>query len=474
MPNGPWWKPRYARGATRFAAVAAVLLATLPGTAAARSTAATHPEPVAGGPGVGDRLFPYAGNSGYQVAHYDIKLRFAAQTGVINATTTLSAMTKVSLRSFHLDFHRLRIDSLTVDGRRSAYHRAGDELVIRPAHPLARHARFTVVVRYHGVPKTIIDPDGSQDGWVKTPDGADAVSEPVGAMSWFPCNNHPLDKATYRISLDVPAGLVAASNGRLIRHTTHHPRGIWVWAENAPMTSYLATVSIGRFRQVTTHAGPIRIRSFIDPLTGSVTHTKHIRNALRFLTATYGRYPFADAGIIVDTTGVGYALETQTRPTFDGGTDVQTLVHELSHQWFGDSVSLRRWQDIWLNEGFATYSEWLWQARLHPRAPQRNFNRLYMIPASSGFWTIAPDNFTDPAQLFSGPVYARGAMTLQALRDKIGSAAFFKVLRSWVRQHAYGHGTTEQFRRLAEHVSGQDLRHFFHVWLDESTKPTAW
>jgi aminopeptidase N len=449
---------------------AGIVSATASGSVHLRSSAT----PVAGGPGLGDRLFPDAGNSGYQVIHYDIALRFAVHTGAIGATTRVTAIANEPLKSFHLDFHALHIDRAEVDGRAAQVRRAGDELILTPAAVLASGHRFSTVISYHGVPRAVTDPDGSTDGWVRTADGADAVAEPVGAMTWFPCNNHPRDKATYRIRLDVPVALAAASNGRLVAHRSVRTRGIWVWAENEPMTTYLATASIGRFRQRSGTAGGVPIRSFIDPVTGSPSHLKDVQHALTFLTHAYGRYPFDDAGVIVDRTGVAYALETQTRPTFDGDTDMLTLVHEFAHQWFGDSVSLHRWEDIWLNEGFATYAEWLWSARSDPAAPQREFDSLYRTPGSSPFWSVAPNSFSDPAQLFSTPVYQRGSMTLQALRDKIGSAVFFALLRHWAGVHAYGHGSTRQFEALAEQMSGQSLAHFFDVWLDQPRKPTSW
>jgi aminopeptidase N len=443
-------------------------------TADASSAGSRSAAPVVGGPGLGDPLFPYAGNSGYQVIHYNIALRFAIHTRAIAATTTITAIANESLSRFDLDFHGLHVDSTTVDGRAAQVRRNGDELVVTPSRALGAGHRFTTVVNYHGVPHAVTDPDGSTDGWVRTADGADAVAEPIGAKTWFPCNNHPRDKATFRVRLNVPVALVAASNGHLVEHRSVGTRGIWVWAENEPMTTYLATAAIGRFRQPIGTAGNVAIRSYIDPVTGSPSHMLDTQHALAFLSRTYGRYPFHDAGVIVDQTGVGYALETQTRPTFDGDTDVRTLVHEFAHQWFGDSVSLHKWEDIWLNEGFATYAEWLWEARTDPSAPQHEFQSAYRTPASDPFWSQAPDNFTNPAQLFAAPVYERGAMTLQALRNKIGSPAFFSLLRGWVTAHAYGHGSTRQFEALAEQLSGQDLQHFFDVWLDQPRKPTSW
>jgi aminopeptidase N len=170
---------------------------------------------------------------------------------------------------------------------------------------------------------------------------------------------------------------------------------------------------------------------------------------------------------------VGYSLETQTRPTFTFGVDDDILVHELAHQWFGDSVSLQTWPNIWLNEGFATYTEWLWSGHIGQQTPQQIFDGLYAAPANSSVWTAppGPSVLPGPVELFSDPVYDRGAMTLQALRDTIGDKSFFEVLRTWAKEHRYGNGDTVQFIALAEHVSGRSLKTLFHEWLDTPSKP---
>ena len=189
----------------------------------------------------------------------------------------------------------------------------------------------------------------------------------------------------------------------------------------------------------------------------------------------FGPYPFADAGGVVDDAAVGYALETQTRPFYPtDGPSLGTVVHETAHQWFGDSVSLTDWHDIWLNEGFATYAEWLWSGSHGGLTPAQHFTRLYATPASSGLWSPAPRTFTDAADLFGSPVYNRGALTLQALREKIGTRDFFTVLRTWARMHRHGNVRNAQFVKLAEKVSGRRLDRFFHVWLEVPRKPQGY
>jgi aminopeptidase N len=201
--------------------------------------------------------------------------------------------------------------------------------------------------------------------------------------------------------------------------------------------------------------------------------TDRIPEIIAFEQSVFGPYPFETVGAIVDhAPNVGYALESQTKPNFDSAPSISTLAHELAHQWYGDSVSLTKWQDIWLNEGFATYAEWLWSQHTGGRTPQQFFDRLYATPASDqDLWTPPTGDPGGPANIFGTPSYDRGAMTLQVLRNRIGDRAFFTVLRSWATQHRYGHGTTAQFIALSERVSHQNLGGLFEAWLFTPGKP---
>jgi len=197
---------------------------------------------------------------------------------------------------------------------------------------------------------------------------------------------------------------------------------------------------------------------------------------VRFYSSIYGPYPFDAVGAVVDDAeDVGYSLETQTKPMFDRPPDEATLAHELSHMWYGDSVTLRRWPDIWLHEGFATWSEWIWSEHQGRESAHQTFRRLYRTPAQdTEFWTPPPARPGAPANLFDGTIYDRGAMALQALREKLGTRTFFRILRDWAAEHRYGNVTTAQFIALAERDSGRDLDHFFRVWLYRPAKPASW
>jgi aminopeptidase N len=195
---------------------------------------------------------------------------------------------------------------------------------------------------------------------------------------------------------------------------------------------------------------------------------------LTWLASRLGDYPFAQAGGVITSLDVGFSLETQTRPVYGffvplGYTPL--LVHELAHQWFGDAVSVQRWQDVWLNEGFATFMQWMY-AEDHggPSAQDQLRSSFASHPDGDEYWSL-PVRRPDPDDLFADQVYERGAMTIQALRTVIGDEAFWKVLHTWVDEHRFGNATTEDFVALAERVSGQDLTTFFKVWLTAAAQP---
>ncbi|MCW2793634.1 MAG: pepN 2 [Nocardioides sp.] len=459
-------------GTTTLATLALVagLGVAAPGATAAPATDRDAPR--------GDTLFPAQGNAGYDVRHYGVVLGYDPVTNHLDAVTTIRSKAHHRLRSFHLDLSGMTVGSVLVDGRAATYRRDGHELVVTPAKPV--RDVFTTKVVYSGTPSEHTDADGSTEGWVRTADGAIALGEPVGAMTWLPSNNTPADKATYTFRVTAPSTVQVAANGNLVKEVAHGTDTTWLWRSTDPMSTYLATVAIGTFdvyrdstRSVTGRTIPIW--SFADPTTPVSQETRDgLKDVIRFEEKLFGRYPFTSAGMIVDNARVGYALETQTRPFYPGGVDTGTLVHEMAHQWYGDSVTLRDWHDIWLAEGFATYAEWLWDAAHGDRTPAEHFDDLYATPPDSGLWDPAPRKFIDPEDLFGSPVYNRAAMTLQELRERVGSRDFFRIIQAWATAHRHGTVRTAQLVALSERISGRELSPLFHTWLDVDEKPAGY
>jgi aminopeptidase N len=430
-----------------------------------------------GASGSGDPFFPQAGNGGYDVSHYSLGLGYEPSTKQLTGTAVITATATQNLSRFDLDLRGFTISGLQVNGTAAAFERAGEqELVVTPRNGLRAGDPFTVSVTYAGIPQVVTDPDGSIEGWVPTDDGAFVVGEPQGSPGWYPVNDSPQDKATFDFAVTVPDGLTVMANGVLVSSTSTGGRTTWVWRESDPMAPYLATATLGRFDLTVSQVGSIPSYVAIDPTLPSGNVFRKLPQIVQFYESIYGPYPFNAVGSVADNAPeVGYSLETQTKPVYDRMPDEATVAHELSHMWLGDSVTLRQWPDIWLHEGFATWSEWIWSEHNGHKSAQGYFDTLYNTPASkTSFWTPPPGDPGDPAHLFDGTIYNRGAMTVQALRQKVGDDAFFRIMRTWVTDNRYGNVTTAQFIALAEQTSGMNLDHFFDVWLYQPQKPTSW
>ncbi|TDD79283.1 M1 family peptidase [Actinomadura rubrisoli] len=433
---------------------------------------------IPGAAGLGDAYFKDAGNGGYDVAHYDVALAYAGpKTGSVDATVTISAKATQHLSGFNLDYRGPEIVAVTVDGRPVRYRREGQELTVTPASAIPAGRAFTAVVRYSGRPGPIHNESLGTYGWVPSKDGAIIVAEPDGAPTWLPVNDHPRDKATYAFRVTVPKDLRVLANGRPGRTVPDGATTTYEWAEESPMASYLAMVAIGRFEVRETTAGGIPVITAVDPrfkAAAKELESLTVR-ALKWEATVFGPYPFATAGGIVDDPRLDYALETQERPVYGGFVpDEDFVVHELAHQWFGDSVSVRDWRDIWLNEGFATYAEWLWRERGKKDSAKKIFNRYYRQPAGSPIFVPPPGRPGGADRLFGFSVYVRGAMCLQALRDRVGDRSFFTILRTWADERRHASGTTPQFVALAERISGKRLGGLFDAWLYTKAKPKKW
>lgn len=430
-----------------------------------------------GSAGTGDPCYPLAGNGGYDVAHYGLALTYDPATQRLAGQAAIRAVATQDLSRFDLDLRGFTVGKVLVDGAAASFARDGQELIITPAAGIPKGRSFTVVVRYAGVPEVVVDPDEAIEGWVATSDGAFVVGEPQGSPGWYPVNDEPADKATFDFAVTVPKGITAMCNGVLLSHRTSDGLTTWRWRETDPMSPYLATSTLGRFDLTRYAIDGVPTYVAVDPTLPKGQVLTKLPAVVRFFSGLYGPYPFTACGAIVDNARtVGYALETQTKPNYNVMPDEWTLVHETAHMWFGDSVTLTDWPDIWLNEGFGTWSDWIWSEKRGHKSAAQLFHQYYDQPAQADWlWGIPTGDPGGPAFLFEwGPVYVRGAMTLEALREKIGDDAFFATLRDWAAQHAHGNATTAQFIALAEAESGAQLDDFFRVWLYEPGKPASW
>ena len=445
-------------------------------TSAAPETAPT----VVGTPGaagVGDPYFPGLGNGGYDVEHYDVDLDWLPDDGELRGIVTVEARARQDLSSFNLDLAGMEVWSVTVDGIAAEVDHRERELEITPAVSIADGVTFTTVVSYHGVPEPL--PDGTdlfEVGWHTDGREAFVVSEPVGAASFIPVNDHPSDKATYTFTVRAPPEQVVAANGLLVDEPELVDEGSakeWTYEARDPMASYLVQIAVGDYELVDGGTfGDVTIRhAFHRSIADQArTTTERTIEMMDLLDDVWGPYPFEAYGVLAVDEPLGFALETQTLTIIgsdtarDGRQADAILLHELAHQWVGNAVSPATWKDVWLNEGFATYSEWLWTERLGgPSAARRarvSAEGLDVPPGDPG-----------PHELFQRSVYVRGAMTLQALREAIGDDAFFTVLRAWIDEHRDSVASTPDLVGLAERVSGAQLDELFDEWLYAPTVP---
>jgi aminopeptidase N len=471
---------------TRIVALLTALLVLF--AVAASATAAPY---VAGSPGSGDPFFKLAGNGGYDVRHYSLRLTYDQPANTLEGYARIRARATENLYRFNLDLRDFMVASeVRVNFRRASFvQEEGQELVITPRRKLRAGERMLITVAYSGTPEAVVDPDGSSEGWVPTEDGAFVVNEPQGSPGWYPVNDSPRDKASYDFRVKVPEGKKAVANGELVSDRTRGGWTTWHWSADEPMSSYLATATNGTFSTKLYDADGVFMFDAVDPTTREAEadppnptlafeRLDPQPEIIAFFSDLYGEYPFSAGGGIIDwAPDVGYALESQTRPNYDTIPSASTVVHEIAHQWFGNAVTPSVWPDIWLNEGFATFSEWIYDERHGGPPAQEAYDELCAIAEDSvdgkDLWFPAPAALKDASQLFHTPVYDRGAMTLQALRNEVGERRFFRILRLWYADNRYGNVTTADFIALAEEVADRDLDDLFGAWLYEEGRPAA-
>ncbi|MCE9645404.1 MAG: M1 family metallopeptidase [Chloroflexi bacterium] len=441
-------------------------------------------DPNAGSAGLGDSLYPGFGNGGYDAVHYQLDITVTdVATSNLLAVTTLDAKATQDLHSFNLDFIGFEITGITVNGQAADFDRTGQELTVTPAQPIMTGDEFTVVVEYNGPPghmQSVALP--FQTGWVTIEGGSFVLSEPDGAASFFPSNDHPLDKATYTFLVTVPKPYEVAANGVLTETTDHGDARTFAFEERAPMASYLATINIDELDEETMKSrNGIPIRNYYSTGLPEDVRKPFARQGemLDYFGGVFGPYPFEVYGAFVMDTQFGAALENQTMSIFGmdminlqdvAGTEL-VVAHELAHQWFGDSVSVADWGDIWLNEGFADYSEGLWIEHISGRRAldawvKSQYTEVLQYPQ------YYPPPGNPPADnLFNGGVYLRGGLTLHALRLEVGDQTFFKLLQTYYARYRGGNASTGDFISVAEEMSGKELTNFLEDWLYSEKLP---
>jgi aminopeptidase N len=433
-----------------------------------------------GSAGIGDPYFPLDGTGGIDVLGYDIHDTYRFGERRLSGWTRVTLRATQTLSGFDLDL-LLPVRSVRVDGWSVDFELKGHELVVH--QPVVEGTTARVVVRYAGRPGALSY--AGESNWLASDHEVVAMNQPHMAPWWFPSNDHPLDKARMRVSITVPKTETVVSNGRRVAREVHGRRATTTWRAAEPMVPYLAFFAAGRFDVARgTHDGLpwyVAVSKLLPTAAQgeALRMMKRTPEVVAWLEDQLGDYPFSTTGGLVTSLDPGFSLENQTRPTYSayGGTDLTTVVHELAHQWLGDSVAVEGWKDIWLNEGAATFME-MYYAEKHGGPSAQHVLHAYYdgYDDDDAFWdlTVAdpcPSHAGCVTQIFDSRVYQRGGIALQALRNRIGDDDFWRLLRRWVSDNAGGNGSTADFQALAEEVSGDDLDGFFDAWLHASTKP---
>jgi len=424
-----------------------------------------------------DPYTPSAGNGGYQVEHYDLTLAYAPETNHLAGRADLTVLALQNLERFSLDLAGLDATKVTVDGQRAERVEAkARKLHIRPRDAVAAGARATVSVTYTGSPEPVTGHAGAA-GWDLLTDGVLVASQPDGAASWFPCNDHPSDKASYRITVATDSAYHVVANGELVDRQDDNGTTNWTYEQDEPMATYLASVQIGRYAPVDLGKRPVRQRAFApshrvaDVQNGFARQ----RQMLKFFERTFGAYPYRAYTVVVTDDELEVPLGAQGLAVFGanhlGGKakHERLIAHELAHQWFGCCLTIERWQHIWLNEGFATYAEWLWsEAGGGPTADElarKHWTRVAALPQDIA---IADPG---PQLMYDERVYRRGALTLHALRGQLGEDGFADLLRTWTSRHCHRTVSTDEFVALVRKRGGKPAAALLKEWLQRKTLP---
>ncbi|MGY0491287.1 M1 family metallopeptidase [Streptomyces sp. WG-D5] len=460
----------------------AALLAAGASLALVAATAPRPAEPL----GIGDRLFPHLGNPGYDVTDYDISFTYHGDNNKpLDAVTRIDARATSWLDRINLDFSHGTVDSVRVNGARAQYVTKGEDLIVTPARAVAPGQPLNITVRHTSDPR----PGKKEIGWLRTKDGLAMANQADAGHRVFPSNDHPSDKAVFTFRITAPQGYTAVANGLPVGKTRHAGATQWAYRTAHPMATELAQVSIGR-SAVLHQEGPngLPVRDVVPA--GDVKALKpwlaKTPGQIAWMEEKVGGYPFENYGLLIAHASTGFELETQTLSLFERDLFQRSgypkwyvesiMVHELAHQWFGDSVSPRTWSDLWLNEGHATWYEALYAEDKGDLPMERRMRAAYRASdawRADGGPPARPKVPSDDGKIsiFRPVVYDGSALVLYALRQEIGKDAFQLLERTWVSTHRDSTATTDDFVKHASRIAGRDLSGFFQDWLYAKKTP---
>ncbi|GAA3434352.1 M1 family metallopeptidase [Kutzneria kofuensis] len=461
-----------------------VLLITAAILLGATGTAVAAP-PTAGAGNLGDRLFPDLGNGGYDAQSYDVSYDYQPGVTTMKSSVVMRARATQALSAFSLDSLVARIGSVTVDGRPAAFRTEGEKLVVTPASAIRDHSTFDVRIDYTS--DRNLDPpspalhlpsgvDWPFKAWVNTPDGFAFMGQPDRAHLFFPSNDHPSDKARFTFRVTTPSDLTAVSNGSLVSRVVNGDHTTYVWRTAQEIPTDITQVAVGKFREID-QTGPhgLPVRSFMTTAqAGGDDLVRQTPAQLDWLEKTLGLpFPFERYGVLgVNSAYDGVALETASMSTYGAAGFLQPaarvapiMVHEMAHQYFGDAVSVRSWDDMWLSEGHATYYQMLYAGGIDDAMKGMYAEDGHL----RGDWGPPAHMRNAGATLLGSD--GTGALSLYALRQLVGDQTFQRIERTFFTQFHGRSARTQDYIDVANRVSGRDLTSFLTSWLYGATTP---
>ncbi len=426
----------------------------------------------------------------YDLRHVDLRIALHFDDQSIAGSAAFDIVSaQAGVDTILLDLvDTLRVTQVLFESRPIPFVHRDRLLVLNLDRPLALGQQARLEVSYEGTPVR----DGPQGllfefhpghGHPDSAPVASTLSEPNSAPAWWPCKDIPWDKYTIDTWLTVPDSMKAASNGRLVDVVpAPDGRAVWHWQESYPIATYLVSLAVTNYVAWSdTYVSPLDGRTmpvlyyaYPEDEAGARTGWARTPEMIATFASIFGEYPFIGEKYGMAEFGWGGAMENQTMTSFGGyllGYEVEgterIVAHELAHQWWGDLISPATWDDIWLNEGFATYSEAIWKEHLGGRAAYLAHMR-YLERDEASY----PGTVYDPDDTFNTTVYYKGAWVLHMLRHVLGDEAFFRGMNEYRSEFAYGVATTAQFRAVMERASGLDLGAFFDSWVYRTGRPS--
>ncbi|WHT22177.1 M1 family metallopeptidase [Crossiella sp. CA-258035] len=470
-------------GTTRRAT--ALLLVTASALTIAVVPASAAPDPAPGSAGLGDRLLPGLGNGGYDAEEYTVDFRFEPGVTTMAGRTAMTARATAALSRFNLDFAGGVVHEVRVDGRRAGFRTEGEELVITPDRPLRAGRAFRTEVRYTTDRSVKLpSPVDETAGWGNTADGGFALwAQPDRAHQFFPVNDHPSDKARFTYRVDAPEGWTVVANGIRTGERTGGGRTVVTHTTRHPITSQVAQLAVGKLDLVTgtgPHGLPLRSAVAAGHLDRVRPALAKISGHLSWLEGKIGRrFPLETYGVLAidgHRPTQTEALENPTLSTFlaSGLANLEqaepVLVHEAAHQWFGNSISFRGYDDVWLSEGFATYLGQLWEQEHGGQSVPEVLRRIYGADqeARTALGSIVVSK--EPNGIF-GLARAGGALVVYALRQAAGEQTFQRILQAFLDQYRDAGASTADFERVVAETGGPELAAVLRDWLHSPATP---